>query len=217
MNAGRFRPIVVPTLVIHLLFGFTSCSGSGASTSHTSKYDSLPFADTFQFQATQKLAYRAAVTALQDMGAVITLSDPQTGLINAEMSSIEAFEKSARDSAAATNENSGGGVMAFLGVIFGLLLFVLLLGWLAEGCSSTDSSSRPRHSPRPDPPAPEPVVAGRYMISLTMSHVGQATTDMRVLAMRQRIENGTVTETVRLQNKVLNYSIRDAVQGALDR
>lgn len=217
MKAKRYRHYVVPTVVAHMLFAFASCWGSGASTRYVGKYDGLPYVDTFQFQKSQETVYRAAIASLQDMGGVITLSDPRTGLINAELSSIEEFERSAAVPAESEKAEGSGGIMAGIGVVVGFLLFILFFAWLADGCESGETTSAPRPRPRPDPSPPEPVVASKYILSLTITQLDHDSAEMRVLAMQQTIENGTVTQTVRLQNKSLNYSLRDAVAGLLSR
>ncbi len=218
MRRFPFRLFVLPTIAAYMLLALASCSGSGAASKEFRKYDSLPYADTFTLNASQEAVYRAAIETLQDRGAVITLSDPRTGLISAKINSSEMLPEDVYASKAAEDsESSGSSVMAVLGAILGVILFVLLLGWLSDGCSSDNSSGPTRH-PTPSPTSPpEPVTANKYVMSLNLSSTTAGLTDMKIFAIRQNVENGTVTSSQRLQNKYLNYSLRDAVEAALSR
>ncbi|MBF8296969.1 MAG: hypothetical protein HW389_3514 [Bacteroidetes bacterium] len=212
------RVFVIPTITAYMLLAVASCSGSGATSREFRKYDPLPYADTFQLNASQEVVHRAAIAALQDRGAVVTLSDPRTGLISAELYSSKLLPEDVYASKANDdNESAGGGVMAVVGAILGVILFILLLGWLSDGCSTGTSSGPNRRSTSSPPNIPEPVTANTYVVSLTLVPTPGDSTEMRMNVLRQKVENGTVTSSQRLQNKYLNYSLRDAVEAAIAR
>jgi hypothetical protein len=209
-----YRPFIVPTIAAYVLLALGSCSGSGASAKEFRRYDPLPYADTFTFIQSPDVVYRAAVAALQDRGAVISLSDPSTGLISAELHSEGVLPEDAYASKAADDgKDPGSGVLAVLGTILGVILFVLLFSWLSDGCSGGCAPGTTVSSPSP----PEPVKAYKYVVSVNLLPSAGASTEMRISAIRQLIENGTVTSSQRMQNKYLNYSLRDAVEASLVR
>lgn len=140
------RPWVFPTLLAYLLFSFVSCSGSSPSTREWTKYDALPYLDTFRFDASRESITWAAIAAVQHRGGTITVSDPQTGFLAGEIATDRLLsEDAALPAGASSKTGSDGGAWAVVGLIVGLILFILFFGWLSDGCASgcTSAGSEP--------------------------------------------------------------------------
>jgi hypothetical protein len=113
------------------------------------------------------------------------------------------------------SDNDGPSAMAVIGIILAVIALIVFIGWLGDGCSGC--RSEPSTGSDPAPGDPTPVRALKDLPSFTMSGRTTSATEVRVLIIRQNIENGTVTSAQRLENKFLNYRLRDEVQAALSR
>jgi len=216
------RALAIPVAALMLIM--TGCGGSGsARKAHPefSKYDNEPYADTFSFAASPERTHRAVVEALQRRGAVISVSDSRSGLVTANLHSDGLLPEEEYDQQPVESEEPSAG--SVLAAIFGVILFILLLGWLSDGCS-TDSSSdsertrtrerEPQYEPPPPPEPAPPVSAANYVVSCTLTPEADSTS-VRFAVVRQTIMNGTVTGSTPIQNKYVNYWLRDAILAQL--
>lgn len=218
------RTLRIPSLTIviascFLLYAVAvpGCGSSTPSTGHLDQYDSLPYRDAFTFDDDAPRVYRAAIRALQQEGYVISLSDPQTGLISAELNSGQVIAEEVKDARPA--ESSGSNVFwTIIGIIFLFGLIAMIVGSSEE----TDNDQREDRSrpPRHDPPYEHEdtkTVSFRYIVTLNAGATGDFSTEVRISAVRMQLENGGVVRSERMENKYLNYRLADLVRNELGR
>ncbi|MBI5464865.1 MAG: hypothetical protein HY966_07945 [Ignavibacteriales bacterium] len=194
-----------------LLYAVAGC-GSSSSTAHLSKYDEQPYYDLLTFKSSKERAHKAAVLALQERGFRVTLSDPQTGLLTAQLNSSQLIEEDVR---AAEKESSskGGGFWAGLLAILGIVFLVGLVS-SASGCNETKStsSSKPRENTYYTAPEQKAVVSYSYVVSMNATAVDSGSVRIQLSALRETITNGSVSDSRKMENKYLNYVLFESIQ-----
>jgi hypothetical protein len=202
-------------LISFLLYSLFGCS-SEPSTKHLDKYDDRVYADLATYQSSRESVYRAAVFGLQQKGYVITLSDPQTGLISGEVQSAQPLAEEFKAAKMSEEPSSGNILITILGIVF---LFGII-AWLASSSDSNndkEKEKRSRNEPHyHDSPTETKTLSYKYVVSLTLATVDSASTKMRISAVRTSFENGGVTSSGLVENKYLNYSIFEAIQHQLE-
>lgn len=215
MKRFQIPSATVIITICFFVFSVLNCGGSGQSTKHLEKYDSYPYQDIFTLNVSKDGAYKAAVNALQQQGYLITLSDPQTGLINAEINSPALLPEEIK-----AEEQSKGGtsVWTILLAILGVVLLFGLIGSM-DGCSDSSKKTKTRtddHTYYP-PPQETKTTSYRYVVTLTTTELDANSTGIKVSAVRMVLENGSVASSGRIENKYLNYNIIDAIEAQLGR
>ncbi len=200
--------VVLISFLVYSLFG---CS-SEPSTKHLDKYDDRVYADLATYQSSKESVYRAAVFGLQQKGYVLTLSDPQTGLISGEVQSAQPLAEEFKAAKMSEEPSSGNVLIAILGIVF---LFGII-GWLASSSGSNNDKEKEKRSrnepPYRDAPTETKTLSYRYVVSLTVATVDSSSTEVRLSAVRTSYENGSVTGSGLIENKYLNYAIFEAIQ-----
>lgn len=216
MNDSLVKKLVPIILASFVLYTTAGC-GSSQSTQHLDKYDDRPYVDIATYSFSKDQVYKAAVIALQQRGYVVTLSDPQTGLINGELQNPIVIPEEQKAAEQSGKPSPASILIAILGVIF---LFGII-AWLANSSDSSDSSSennqRDRHrEPYDPPPAETKTLSYRYIVTLNLAPYAMDSTEVILSAVRTELENGSVASSGRIENKYLNYSIFEAIQAQLE-
>jgi hypothetical protein len=235
MNREKFRrTIALPLAVVMLLYGWGGCA-SGRS-DILAQYDTLPYTDSFLYTASQDELIRAVSDALYDRGGVVTMVDHATGLVTAELETGDVLAEEAHAAADASEETILG--MIFAGIV-AVFIFIILFGWLGDGCNNDDEedgSGRTRERGRKQPrerigdhdwnndgdiiivhPEPPSIKGFTYVLTFTITPGRDDEVRLRMRTLRQESENGVVVRTTRMNNKYLNYSLRDAIRSHLPR
>jgi len=199
--------VVLISFLVYSLFG---CS-TEPSTKHLDKYDDRVFADLAMYQSSRDSVYRAAVFGLQQKGYVITLSDPQTGLISGEVQSAQPLAEELKAAKMSEEPSNGNILIAILGIVF---LFGII-AWLASSNKEKEKRSR-NEPPYADAPTGTKILSYKYVVSLTLAAVDSASAEVRISAIRTSFENGSVTGSGLMENKYLNYVIFEAIQRQLE-
>jgi hypothetical protein len=215
MNRCSMKRVTLSVAVWYFLYSIIGCGSSHDATKHLDKYDALAYRDVTTVAVSKEVAYRAAILSLQQRGYVVTLSDPQTGLINAEINSASILpEEQKADQAAATKGPSVGSVVLFIlsiVLVFGIVL--LLLG--SSDNKSKDDSSSSSSGLQINSGEPSKTSSYRYILTLTTTAVADSATELQLSSVRMVLENGGVISSTKFENKYLNYSVFDALYDQL--
>ena len=216
MNRNLHKKSIPFVLASFILYTAAGC-GSGQSTRHLDKYDERPYADIATYSFSKDQVYKSAIIALQQKGFVVTLSDPQTGLMNGELENSDVIPEDQKAAEQRDKPSTGSILIAILGIIF---LFGII-AWLASASDSSDASKdsdkRERHrEPYYSPPAETKTLSYRYVVTVSLAPYGMDSTEVVISAVRTEMENGGVGSSVRMENKYLNYSIFEAIQNRLE-
>ena len=215
MKRFNMKIVTLSVAVCYFFYSIIGCGSSTDATKHLDKYDALAYQDVTKVDVPKDVAYRAAILSLQQRGYVVTLSDPQTGLINTEINSPDIIPEEQKANQAPTTKGSSAGsiLLMILSIILIFGLVLLLLG--PSDDKSKDEKSSTSSSVHPGSSAPTKTTSYRYIVTLTMAALTDSTTELQISTVRMRLENGSVTESARFENKYLNYSIFDALYDQL--
>ncbi|MBI5215377.1 MAG: hypothetical protein HY960_06450 [Ignavibacteriae bacterium] len=210
--------LVLSVVTCFFFYSITGCGSSTAVVHPLDKYNEKPYSDEATFYANKDDAYKATVLALQQSGYVITLSDAQTGLINGEKSGSsilpEEHKQISKDSA---NDVGAGEIL--IGIL-GILLIVGLIAMLtSDSNNETQSNSNTTTSTTTTTvvsSSHEKITSYKYIVTVNTTALTDSTSQLQLSAVRQVIENGSVTNSSKFENKYLNYGIFDAVQAQLN-
>ena len=209
------KALTLFVLISFLAYSFFGCS-SEPSTKHLDKYDDRVYADLATYQSSRESVYRAAIFGLQQKGYVLTLSDPQTGLISGEVQSAQPLAEEFKAAKMSEEPSSGNVLIAILGIVF---LFGII-GWLASSSNSTndkEKEKRSRNEPHyHDATTETKTLSYKYAVSLTLATLDSSSTEVRISAVRTSFENGSVTGSGLMENKYLNYAVFEAIQRQLE-
>jgi hypothetical protein len=198
------------------LYSVIGCSSSVRSTEHLDKYDDLPYVNFTTVDVPRDIAYRAAILSLQHQGYVVTLSDPQTGLINCEINGASVIpEEQKAGQATTTQESSFGSVLLVILsiiLIFGIVL--LLVG--SSDDPSGDNAEQGTAGVQGGSSEPSKTTSYRYVVTLHTTSVTDSSTEVQVSATRMVLENGAIVHSAAFENKYLNYSVFDAIYDQLE-
>ena len=215
MNRFSMKRVTLSVAVWYFLYSIIGCGSSHEATKHLDKYDALPYRDVTTVAVSKDVAYRAAILSLQQRGYVVTLSDPQTGLINAEINSASVLpEEEKADQAAATKGSSVGSVLLFIlsiVLVFGIVL--LLLG--SSDKKSNDDSSSSSSGLQMNSGESAKTTSYRYILTLTTTALADSATEVQISSVRMVLENVGVMRSAKFENKYLNYSVFDALYDQL--
>ena len=212
-----FRQKSIPFVLASFILYSASGCGPSQSTRHLDKYDDRAYADIATFSFSKDRVYQSAIIALQQKGYVVTLSDPQTGLINGEIQNSIVIPEEQKAAEQSEKPSAGSILIAILGVIF---LFGII-AWLVNSSDSSNSSGendkRERHrEPYYSPAEETKILSYRYIVTLNLAPLGMDSTEVVISAVRTELENGSVASSGRIENKYLNYSIFEAIQARLE-
>lgn len=207
-----FTFLVLVSFLVYSTFG---CS-TEPSTKHLDKYDDRVYADLATYQSSRESVYRAAILGLQQKGYVITLSDPQTGLMSGEVQSAQPIAEEFKAEKMAEEPSGGNVLIAILGIVF---LFGII-AWLASSSDTQENKEEDKRSRTEshyhEPPAETKSMSYKYVVSLSLKTVDSVSTEVRISAVRTSFENGNVSGSGLLENKYLNYSVFEAIQRQLE-
>jgi hypothetical protein len=219
MERFTMKGLVLSVAICFFFYSITGCGSSNIATKHLDKYDEKPYSDAATFYAGKVDAYKATVLALQQRGYVVTLSDAQTGLINGEISGSSIIPEEQKQISKDTSNDVGAGE-----IIIGILGIILIVGLIAMLTSDSnkkeDSNSNTTSTTTTTTvvtSAPEKVTSYKYIVTINTTALSDSTSELQLSAVRQVIENGSITNSAKFENKYLNYGIFDAVQEQLDR
>ena len=207
----RFTLFLAASLLLYTAVG---CSGSGQSTKHLDQYDSLPYRDSFTVNAPPADAHKAALFALQQKGFVVTLSDPISGLITAEINGADRLAAEVKQEATDKKESRGTleMILAAVGIIF---LIGIIVAIFSSGSNETKPSSSQSGSTTYVRQEAEPKKSYRYVVTLNTEMRDTLGTAIQFSAVRMYLANGSVQTTDRFANKYLNYELFDAIAAQL--
>ena len=213
MEWFNMKSVAVFVAVCFFFYSIFGCGSSNETTRHLDKYDTLPYQDVTTVDVPQGVAYRAAILSLQQRGYVVTLSDPQTGLINTEINSPDIIPEEQKATQAATTEDSSVGTI-LLGILSIILIFGIVL-WLVA--SSDEESEDDSSSTASNVHAGEPkkTTSYRYILTLTTTALTDSSTEIQMSAVKMTLENGSVIHSAKFENKYLNYSVFDGLYDQL--
>lgn len=217
LNVPSFTLAVACIFLLYTIT-FPGCGSSSPSTSHLDKYDELPYRDTFTLSGSGQTVFRATIRALQQEGYIVSLSDPQTGLINAELNSGQVLAEEVK--ALQTEESSGTSLFwTIIGIVFLFGLIALIIG--SDESEQEQKDERSRHRER-DPSVDVTVedsrtTSYRYVITINANPIDETSTEVQISAVRMQLENGGVVDSRRVENKYLNYRIVDRIEIGLTR
>ena len=217
LNIPSFTLAVACTFFLYTIV-LPGCGSSAPSTKHLDKYDQLPYRDTFTLNGSGQTVYRAAIRVLQQEGYIVSLSDPQTGLINAELNSGQVLAEEAK--ASQPEESSGTSLFwTIIGFVFLFGLIALIIG--SEDSEQEQKDERSRFRER-DPSVDVTVedsktISYRYIVTINANPIDETSTEVQISAVRMQLENGGVVDSRRLQNKYLNYRLVDLIEIGLSR
>jgi hypothetical protein len=215
MSRFEMKRVVLFVAVWYFFYAIIGCGSSHDATKHLDKYDDLTYSDKTTVNVSRDVVYKAAILSLQQRGYVVTMSDPQTGLINAEINSGSMLpeEQKAEEAAAAKGPSVGRVLLVILSIILVFGIVLLLVG--SSDDKSKDERSRSSSSIRVNAGEPTNTSSYRYILTLTMTALADSATEFQISAVRMVLENGGVIESTKWENKYLNYSVFDALYDQL--
>ncbi len=220
MERFTMKGLVLSVAVCFFFYSISGCGSSTLATKHLDKYDEKAYSESATFYASKDDAYKATVLALQQRGYVVTLSDAQTGLINGESSGSSIIPEEQKQISKDTSNEVGAGE-----IIIGILGIILIVGLIAmltsdsnkKEESNSNTTSTTTTTTTVVSSAPEKITSYKYIVTINTTALSDSTSELQLSAVRQVIENGSVTNSAKFENKYLNYGIFDAVQEQLDR
>lgn len=219
MQWFHIKSVTLTVALCFLFYSIVGCGGSNETTRHLDKYDDSPYRDVMTVSVSKEVAYRAVIASMQQRGYVVTLSDPQTGLVNTEINSSRILPEEQKLLQVPKQGPSVGKVLLVIlsiVLVFGIVL--LLVG------SSSDKSKDDRSSAAPTTGSgttyvssePAKTTSYKYIVTLNTSALTDSSTQIQISAVRMELENGSVKNSGKFESKYLNYSIFDALYEQLN-
>ena len=218
MERFNIKSLALAVAVCFFFYSMTGCGSSNVATKHLDQYNEKTYTDEATFFANKDDVYKATVLALQQRGYVVTLSDAQTGLINGEVSGSTILPEEQKQITSNTSNDIGAGEIIIM--ILGFILIVGLIAMLTSDSSKDKESNSNTTSTTTTTTvvanSPEKITSFKYVITLNTAALNDTSSQLQVSAVRMMIENGSVTNSSKFENKYLNYGLFDAVQEQLD-
>jgi hypothetical protein len=214
------KALVVCVTLSFTIYTLTGCGSSRQAIAHLDKYDKEPYISAADFPAEQETIYRAVLNSVQSRGFLVTLSDPKTGLLTAEINQGKLLpeEEKQIEFDSQSKSSSSSVVWTILGVVFLVGIVIWILSLTSSNDETSSSKKEIEHSPPHHHHEEEtiPTVKSfRYVVSFTITPIQTDTTTVRISAVRMNIENGTIVSTTTLENKFFNYSLFDRIDDNL--
>lgn len=202
----RYPPAsaVYVTTAAFLLYSLSSCASSSRPATELEKYDDYEYADQATFNRPYGETYRAAVASLEKMGFTISLTDENTGELQAEAGTTALRPEETGIAVESDKEESGDGVLA------AIVLVLLAIIMFFAGGESDDAMEVATHEP-----VSRTVYV--YVVALELRALDTESTIITVGASRYDYEGDELVGSVRLENKYLNHSLFDRIEEHLTR
>jgi hypothetical protein len=202
------KAITYPLLFIFTLYSLTGCSGSESIRSP--RADQIIYRDNEQFLVNRDELYSVCLFVLLEKGYIIKLSDPETGLINAEFNSTSLIEEDADESIKQDNTCVNIiSIVLLVGIIF------LIVSALSSGSDNSAGGNECRSEDESFYTAESSVSSYQYNLTLTIFSVNADTSGCSLVLIRSYIENGTVISQNSLMNKEFNYNFFNDIRNSL--
>lgn len=195
-----------------LLFTFTLNSLIGCSGSESIRslpHDQIRYKDIEQFPVKKEKLYSICLLVLQEKGYIIKLSDPKTGLINAEFNSSSLIKEDADELRRQDN--------TCINILSIILLVGIIFAIVSALSSDSDNSNISNECCDQDENyyTETPVGSYQYNLTLTISSVNSDSAVCRIVLIRSFIENGTVVSQNSLMNKDFNHNFFNEIRKKL--
>ncbi len=196
-----------------ILFAFTiySLIGCSGSESIRSPYaDQISYKDNEQFPVNRDELYSVCLFVLQEKGYIIKLSDPETGLINAEFNSTSLIKEDADESSEQDNTCVNIiSIVLLVGIIF------LIVSAVSSGSDNSDGGNECCSEDESFYTTETSASSYQYNLTLTIFFVNADTSVCSLVLIRSYIENGTVISQNSLMNKEFNYNFFNDIRNSL--
>jgi hypothetical protein len=215
--------LVLTVAAAFSVFAITSCSPPH-HVAKAARTPPPPLREKAEYHASRQSTLFAALQTVQEKGCIITVSDPSSGLLSAELNAPSAIPEEKMLLADVVQSDPSGKALA--GIFFFFLIIPLIV-MLAAGMHhkgeerrSDDDDDRDRdhhdHHYEHDRPDPPPlVVSYRYVYTLTFNSPSDSVTSMNLNVVRMVYHNGVIAESGKYVNPYLNHAFFEAMSEKL--
>ncbi len=134
MKFPAYKKFILPVAFCFAFYSIVGCSSTAQTTKYLDKYDSMPFKDAITVNASQDVAYKAAIVSLEKRGYIVTMSDPQTGIANLELNTRNKLPEDEKQTEIDNKLSTGTIILIALSII-------LIVGIIVILASSSDDDS----------------------------------------------------------------------------
>ncbi len=210
MQLFRIKSVTLTVALCFFFYSIVGCGSSNEAPRHLDKYDDLPYRDVMTVSVSKEVSYSAIIASMQQRGYVVTLSDPQTGLINTEINSSRILpEEQKMLQVPKPGPSVGHVLLVILSVILIFGIVLLIAGSSSE--KSKDDKSSTTSSAGVVSSEPPRTTSYKYIVTFNTSALTDTSAQIQISAVRLELENGSVKNSGKFESKYLNYSIFDAV------
>jgi len=134
MKFPQIKGVTIAVIYFFAFYAICGCSSTKQSTTYLDKYDTKPYTGAITVKASEDVAYKTAIVSLEKRGYILTLSDPQTGVANLELSTSTKLPEEEKQIQANDSGPSAGTIILYA------LAIVLVVGIIILLLSSSDDS-----------------------------------------------------------------------------